>query len=327
MTGLNIGFLLVGAAASTAVLIRVLLETGLAWKLAVDAPNARSLHSRPTPRIGGVVLIAVALIPGCLFGLYPTRILLLAGALSLFSFLDDRVGLPVRVRLPFHFLASAAFLFPFFESDPVVIAELGFALFALVWMINLFNFMDGSDGLAGGMTAFGFLSYSAASWMSGDATLAAGCAAVAGSAIGFLVLNFHPAKVFLGDAGSIAIGFLAGSIGIWGIANSLWPAWYPPLVFAPFILDATFTLFIRAARGERLSQAHREHLYQRMILAGVNHRRTALAYYAIMLGNAILAPLLLRASTRVQWEIVVALAVAYPVAYSVIRKSVVKRSP
>ena len=99
----------------------------------------------------------------------------------------------------------------------------------------------------------------------------------------FLIYNFHPARIFLGDVGSIPLGFLAAALGVVGWRDDVWPPWFPILVFAPFIGDATVTLLKRLLRGDRIWQAHREHYYQRMVRMGLGHRCTAwLAYVAMM---------------------------------------------
>jgi UDP-N-acetylmuramyl pentapeptide phosphotransferase/UDP-N-acetylglucosamine-1-phosphate transferase len=103
------------------------------------------------------------------------------------------------------------------------------------------------------------------------------------------LFNFHPARIFLGDAGSISLGFLAGALGEWGWRGGVWPVWFPILVFAPFIADASITLARRLLRGERFWQAHREHYYQRMVRSGIGHARTALAWYGLMLTGIMLA--------------------------------------
>jgi len=147
----------------------------------------------------------------------------------------------------------------------------------------VYNFMDGADGLAGGMSVIGFGAYALAAVSEGDAAVAALSLALAASALAFLVHNFHPARIFLGDVGSIPLGFLAGALGIIGWRNDTWPLWFPVLVFGPFIADSTVTLVRRLLRGERVWQAHREHYYQRMVRLGAGHRRTALVLYALML--------------------------------------------
>jgi hypothetical protein len=105
---------------------------------------------------------------------------------------------------------------------------------------------------------------------------------VAMSALGFLVHNFPPARIFMGDAGSITVGFLGGSLMLLGVRDGMFDFWVPIILFSPFILDATVTLLRRALRFEKLWEAHREHYYQRVVLSGWSHRRTVLAEYAIM---------------------------------------------
>ena len=156
-------------------------------------------------------------------------------------------------------------------------------LLFVVWMTNLYNFMDGSDGLAGGMALFGFSCYGVGAWLAGNELFALLNFSVAAAALVFLFFNFHPAKVFMGDAGSIPLGFMAAVLGVWGWQQGYWPFWFPPLVFSPFVADATVTLFKRARRGEKLSQAHRSHYYQRLVQMGCGHRNTALAEYGLML--------------------------------------------
>jgi UDP-N-acetylmuramyl pentapeptide phosphotransferase/UDP-N-acetylglucosamine-1-phosphate transferase len=108
------------------------------------------------------------------------------------------------------------------------------------------------------------------------------CFSIGAAALGFLYYNFYPAKVFMGDAGSIPLGFLAASFGVWGWQQGYWPIWFPVLVFSPFVMDATATLLQRLRRGENLAQAHRSHYYQRLILSGWGHKNTAIAEYLLM---------------------------------------------
>jgi len=260
-----------------------------------DIPNERSLHDKPVPRIGGIALL-VGVFAGwmLLSSAWNWWIALPVLALFALSLLDDLRGLSARTRLIAHFVAA---LIALFGSG---ISMLWFlpALFFTVWMTNLYNFMDGSDGLAGGMALFGFGCYGIAAWLSGDESFALLNFCIAGAALGFLMFNFHPAKVFMGDAGSIPLGFLAAMLGIHGWQAGLWPLWFPLMAFSPFIVDATFTLLKRLMRGEKLSQAHRSHYYQRLVQMGWGHRNTALAEYALMIlmGIAALSALSLPAS-------------------------------
>ncbi|MGY4726212.1 MraY family glycosyltransferase [Burkholderia pyrrocinia] len=279
---------LVAAIASTAIL-RMLLATGLAWRLATDIPNDRSLHTLPTPRVGGWGIVPVCIV--ALLALAPRLwlVAIAAAGLAAMSQIDDRRGLPARVRFSAHLAAVVALIVVFPADAPWwLLAGVGFAM---VWLTNLYNFMDGADGLAGGMALFGFGGYAVAALGGAHASpdLVVAGAAVAGAALGFLLLNFHPARLFLGDAGSIPLGFLAGALGYWGWRTGVWPIWFPALVFSPFIADASVTLLRRLLRGEKFWQAHREHYYQRMVRSGVGHGRTALYWYLIMLAGIIVA--------------------------------------
>ncbi|MBU9355029.1 glycosyltransferase family 4 protein [Burkholderia multivorans] len=278
-----------------------LLKTGVAWRLATDIPNDRSLHTLPIPRAGawGVVPVAVVGIwmanPGLCW------VATFAVFLALLSLLDDRRGLPARVRFCGHVAAVVALLNLYPSVQPwwatVAIA------FVLVWLINLYNFMDGADGLAGGMTLFGFSGYAAGAVMSAhpSSSLAIAAVTVAGASLGFLVFNFHPARIFLGDAGSIALGFLAGAVGYLGWTDGVWPFWFPPVLFLPFIADASVTLLKRLIRREKFWHAHREHYYQRMVRLGVGHARTAILWYAVMIAGVGVALFGLDRSPVIQW--------------------------
>lgn len=258
--------------------LRWLLISGLADRV-VDLPNARSLHVRPIPRIGGAGIVAGALLPALGLGLgWPVALgALLLAALSL---VDDLRGLPAALRLGGHLLVAAAFTLSVFSGLPWW-AGAGIVLL-IGWMTNLFNFMDGANGLAGGMAAFGFSGLALPALAGGAENLGALCGMLAAAALAFLRYNFGTARVFLGDLGSIPLGFSAGAAGALGWAQGVWPAWFVPFVFAPFVADASVTLLRRALRGEPVWRAHREHYYQRLILMGWSHRRTALAYYALM---------------------------------------------
>ena len=169
---------------------------------------------------------------------------------------------------------------------PMQLLELALAVLAVTWLTNLYNFMDGSDGLAAGMALFGFGAFALAAFAAGDMALAVFSASLAGAAAAFLLFNFAPARIFLGDVGSVPLGFLAGALGLAGWRDDAWPLWFPALVFAPFIFDASVTLLRRLVRGEPVWRAHREHYYQRLVRLGTGHRATALAAYALMLACA-----------------------------------------
>jgi UDP-GlcNAc:undecaprenyl-phosphate/decaprenyl-phosphate GlcNAc-1-phosphate transferase len=261
-------------------LINWMLSSGRV-RLALDHPNARSLHKSPIPRTGGLAIISAALLAGGFVAPHPASLFACAAGLTLVSFLDDARGLAVTWRLTAHL--AIAIVFVWMNISGSALHLLGLFVLALVWMTNLYNFMDGSDGLAGGMTVIGFGSYAVAGCLSGDSALAWLTASIAASALAFLYFNFHPARIFLGDAGSVPLGFLAAAIGLLGWKQTGWPAWFPLLVFSPFIVDASVTLVRRLLRGEKVWQAHRSHYYQRLVRMGWGHRKTALAEYALML--------------------------------------------
>jgi UDP-N-acetylmuramyl pentapeptide phosphotransferase/UDP-N-acetylglucosamine-1-phosphate transferase len=149
--------------------------------------------------------------------------------------------------------------------------------------------MDGMDGFAGGMTVIGFLFLCYLAWIGNHPLIAVISLLTAGAAAGFLFYNLPPAKIFMGDVGSIVLGFLAGSLSIMGVDSGLFDLWVPTLIFSPFIVDATVTLLRRLVRGERVWQAHREHYYQRLVLTGWSHRKTVLTEYCLMIASGLSA--------------------------------------
>jgi len=270
------------AFAVTVLVLWALLRPGAA-RLPLDMPNARSLHGRPVPRLGGLGVM-IGLAAGALVAGQLGTLMMLALVLAAVSFADDLDGLPVLARLACHALASCAFLAWTYQGQPWWWSTLLFL--GIVWMTNLYNFMDGSDGLAGGMALIGFGAYAAAAWIGREPALAALFASISAGGAGFLLFNFPPARTFLGDSGSVPLGFLAGAGGVMGWLLDLWPLWFPLLVFSPFAVDATVTLLKRVARGELVWQAHRDHYYQRLVRLGWGHRGTALAEYGLMLACA-----------------------------------------
>lgn len=278
--------------------------------LAMDRPNERSLHERPVPRTGGLAIMA-GVVAGCvLVPKLPWVALLLALGLGLLSFADDLRSLPVSVRFAAQLAAAGAFTLLNLAPLPHVLWAVPVVL-GIVWVANLYNFMDGSDGLAGGMAVIGFGCLALAAVKGGDLGIATLCAVLAAASLGFLVHNFPPARVFMGDAGSVPLGFLAATLGYLGWGRGLWPAWFPVLVFSPFVVDATATLVKRALRGEKFWRPHKQHYYQRMVQLGLGHTRTALIEYGLMLAAGGSALVALKADEATQWFLVTAWAVGY----------------
>ena len=292
----------------------------------LDYPNARSLHKRPVPRMGGVAVLGgifagmSIILLGSANRSMQISGLVLAGLipLALVSFQDDRVGILARWRILVHLLAAVSLLvadlvpgllvFPGLALPLPAWIAIPLVLLFVVWMINLYNFMDGMDGFASGMAVIGFSTLAWLGWA--DARFATFCLIVAAASAGFLVHNFPPARIFLGDTGSTALGFLAAAFSLWGAKDGLFPFWVALLVFSPFIVDATVTLLRRLLRGEKVWEAHRSHYYQRLVLLGWGHRRTVLAEYALMLacaGSALLAvrlPLVGQISLAMTWGLI-----------------------
>lgn len=282
-------------------LLTTLLLISKTGKGIQDIPNERSLHKEPVPRIGGIGLMAGVLSGwAIMFKSLAWWVVLPVIMLIGISLVDDMRGLTARIRLLVHFISALILLL----GSGMLLQHTWVGLvvlFGVVWMTNLYNFMDGSDGLAGGMTFWGFTAYGVAALMHGDDIQAMLNFSIGAAALAFLYNNFHPAKVFMGDAGSIPLGFLAAAMGLWGWQQSLWPAWFPLLVFSPFIVDATVTLCKRSLRGEKIWQAHREHYYQRLVQIGWGHERTAMFEYCLMLGAAVSAIWAMRLSTELPW--------------------------
>ena len=172
----------------------------------------------------GVALIAMSIVARSI-----QLITVVAAGLMLLSAVDDRRGLKVRTRLLAQLIAAAVASYTLLPAASWwLIASI---VVAIMWSMNLYNFMDGADGLAGGMTLFGFSAFAIVAASGGAYELAAACGCIAGAAAGFLFHNFPPAKVFLGDAGSVPLGFLAATLGVAGYQQRVWPAWFPLLVF------------------------------------------------------------------------------------------------
>ena len=278
--------------------------------LLLDHPNVRSLHTVPTPRTGGVAIIGslflgliaarvleILVMKESIFGSgwlhLESGILGMTMLLGLVSFVDDRGGVPVWFRLGCQLAASgilalvAGLVLPAIEIPFLGTIELGWlgapiTILLLVWITNLYNFMDGMDGFAGGMTVLGsgFMAYFA--WKAGHEFILLSALLLSVSSAGFLVYNFPPAKIFMGDVGSISSGFLCGALIILGCRDRVFDFWVPFILFSPFILDATVTLIGRVWQREKIWVAHRTHYYQRLVLSGWGHRKAVLAEYVVM---------------------------------------------
>jgi UDP-N-acetylmuramyl pentapeptide phosphotransferase/UDP-N-acetylglucosamine-1-phosphate transferase len=260
----------------------------------LDKPNKRSLHDKLIPRIGGVATLLSIMVGWILIGfarglpgflsiaLFPLVIV------GLISFLDDQRGISPFVRLLAQGVA-AAWLVLHIPGEWLLLVGVWFAV---VWMINLYNFMDGIDGLAGGMAIIGFGALGLIAWLNGHQLYSIYAWVVMAAASGFMVLNFPPARIFMGDIGSASLGLLVSIFWLWGVQEKVFSFWTPLLIFSPFIVDATVTLLRRAYCGERVWEAHCSHYYQYLVQLGLGHRKTVLLEYTLMLISAAVAILL-----------------------------------
>jgi UDP-N-acetylmuramyl pentapeptide phosphotransferase/UDP-N-acetylglucosamine-1-phosphate transferase len=276
----------------------------LARRAILDRPVARSAHRAPVPRGGGLALVPVIIAAWLGLALLgrttPANagIALLAGGLSIVSWLDDLRSLPAWLRLAAHLMAAAiglAFLpgagAVFQGLLPPLLDRMATALL-WVWFVNLFNFMDGIDGISGVETAsvgigVALVVLGGSDDPDGSAVLALTLAA---GMLAFLCWNWHPAQLFLGDVGSVPLGYLLGWLLLGLAGKGLWaPALILPLYY---LADATITLARRALRRERVWEAHRQHFYQRALGADGNHAavaRLVLAADALLVVLALLA--------------------------------------
>lgn len=294
----------------------------------MDHPNERSLHDFPKPRVGGIGICAgVFLAFISMIGLgfdFPERLVYLTGGaliVLIISLIDDVRSLSAAIRIPFHFLAGGIVVLAGLSVNDVTVGGMNLVLPAaagtivtvlyVVWMINLYNFMDGMDGFAGGMAAIGFGVLALLAADAGSVAIAASSIAVAGAALGFLLFNFPPARVFMGDVGASTLGFFAAGLSLWADRAQIVPLWISVLIFSPFIADATVTLVRRTLNRERVWRAHRSHYYQKLVRLGWGHRKTVIAEYLLMLGCGISAIIAARVEPTGQWIVLTFWIMAY----------------
>ncbi|NKI35527.1 glycosyl transferase [Wenzhouxiangella sp. XN79A] len=262
----------------------------------IDRPGPRRSHDRPVARGGGVALALGLLAALMLIGAGGAAgsehvviwVVLTVGiaVVALLGAWDDHRPLPVRVRLPVQLAVASVSVaavggVPSISLNGVEVAvPLLWSLLAVpavVWMMNLFNFMDGSDGLAALEALAAGLLMAWAFDRAGAALPAATAAALAAASAAFLVWNRPPARIFLGDSGSLTLGFVLGALALIGSAAGHLSVWAAFIAVSPFVVDATATLVWRSVRGARWYTPHREHAYQCLIRSGWTHRRVLIA--------------------------------------------------
>lgn len=282
----------------------------------VDRPNDRSLHRRPTPRGGGLGIVAVVLggwpVAVVLAGVRPGMdmgwLLLLGLGVAAVSVADDRSPIPASLRLVVHLAFAAGAVtavgsFQLLNVPGVGITAIGLwgGGLTLVWILgltNVTNFMDGADGIAGLQCMIAGAAWVEAGVWLGDPVVTLGGVVVAGACGGFLFHNWSPARIFMGDVGSAFLGFMLAMLPVIASMHAVVEApaaaarlpVFAGFIFWPFIGDGLFTIIRRIARRENVLKAHRSHLYQRLVLAGWSHARVSLLYgvWAVVMAAAAL---------------------------------------
>lgn len=261
----------------------------------LDIPVARSAHVRPVPVGGGIAIVSCVLLTTTYYFveglLSPSQFAALSAAvvIAVVGFIDDIRPLDVSFRMPAQFLASifvvyclgdvpaidfGLFLFP----ESLLLNSL--AVFALVWLLNLFNFMDGIDGIAAGeLISVNLLSLIIV--INNDAVLSLLSSTLAAAAAGFLLWNWSPARIFMGDVGSSFIGFTLGVMALLSMHQGSMTVWAWVLLLGVFIVDATLTLYTRFRRGQRWYDGHASHAYQNAARHYKSHAKVTITVVSI----------------------------------------------
>jgi Fuc2NAc and GlcNAc transferase len=284
----------------------------------MDHPNARSSHDRSTPRGGGAAIVVCVLGATALAGVtgllppWTAAAVSGGGLVAGIGWLDDRGGVRASVRALVHFVAAGWAVWclggmPRFDygAGSLGLGAVGavLAVVGIVWATNFFNFMDGIDGIAASETLTVGLFGGALLLLGGSPGLAAVAFATAGAGAGFLVWNWSPARIFMGDVGSGFLGFLFGTLAVASQNQGTpLPLWL--LLLGVFCVDATVTLVRRVARGEVWYAAHREHAYQRAVRAGWSHARVSATVLAVNVGLGLLAVVAWRLPAAMPWILV-----------------------
>jgi len=329
---------LLGSGVMTGLVLGWFLRTDSVF-LSKDEPSSRGLHDHVVPRGGGLAIFGCVAIAGVMAHLLQSSINVDLDLLAIVSltgigvmgFLDDRFSLGVGLRLIAGLTLTTLLAVGSIGDHSLVLFgqtfdwSFGVVLLAgtigLFWLMNLFNFMDGADGVAGvqGLIASGAL----AIWFaaSGQEFLAVLNVGLAGACFGFLWFNWAPARVFMGDVGSLALGAWFGAMSLIGVSESGLPAEAFLILLGVFVFDATLTLVHRLLKRKRITQAHREHLYQKLILAGWSHGKVAVLIGAMAFVAAVLATLVVWNPEHGLWFFLVALVMLLGYAILAIRAS------
>ena len=266
---------------------------------AVDVPkDSRRMHTKPMPRFGGMAIFIGAMVAITVFmGNDPRVVGILIGGICIYALgvIDDLKGMPAKVKLLGQIgCASIVFAFGiriqfitnhFGEGQSYIVGVTSFII-TIIWIVgimNTVNLIDGLDGLAAGVAAIASLSICYTAYIHGMYEVTLAMLAIAGGALGFLPYNFHPAKIFMGDSGSLFLGFMLASFSIMGPVKgaAIVATIVPVLVLGIPIFDTAFAILRRLVNGRPIMEADKGHLHHRMMAVGLGQKRTVLMIYGI----------------------------------------------
>lgn len=295
-----IWFVVAGAGSATATFLVQKLASRFGWW---SFPTPRGLHLKATLSRGGVGLVLVSMVALVmvlpLVGLRPLQVTVLVGAalgIAVMGFIDDAYPLPILPRLGFQFaMAGLGFwalnpLSGLGMVSPTITTIAGcLVIISWVWSVNLFNFMDGIDGLVATGVFCIAITLALLTALTGHHAIAIAWAALGGACAGLLPWNWPPAQIFMGDVGSGYLGFVVGILAILSVYEGAASIWTISIVGSPFLVDATFTLLRRMFRGDRWYHAHRQHAYQKLAIRWSAHRPVTALLLGVQL--VVVAPL------------------------------------
>jgi len=288
----------------------------------VDRPNERTLHQGSIPRGGGVVIagfliisLLVAAVLGDRFAFFAGLALLMSGW-TLLAWRDDHQDLSPRFRLIVQILLALLTVTAFGWVDNVEGFALGWfgaliTVLGIIWLANLYNFMDGMDGLAASQSIIASITLGFWFFMAANTELAMVCLVVAASSYGFLLWNWRPAKIFMGDVGSITLGAFFATMIVIAANRHDFPVLSLVLVFSIFIADASITIALRALRGEKVWLPHRSHFYQRLGALGISHAKIVSAAIILMLLCSVIATITVLYRDMIELGILLVLVIVF----------------
>ncbi len=338
-------FILAAAAAMTFAIAYCASLLAAQSRQFLDHPNERSSHEHATPRTGGLAIIGAWLVGLFIVGAFGSNIelarsaaliaVLAAAALGV-GLADDQFQLSATWKFAGQVVVAAAFvglfgpmqLLPAPYLGDLTLAPLWGVIITILWIVgfmNAFNFMDGANGLAAGAAAVGLAWVAVIAGAAGAILLFATAFLLAIAATGFLPHNLNRGKLFMGDNGSQAVGFLIAAFGVLGVnwTGGRMSALIVPVIFAPLLFDVAWTLISRIIRRRNVLQAHREHLYQLMIRSGASHSSVAVIYMGLVSLSASTALFMLTLPYSLQWLAPAFLAAVFSVGATLVyRRSI-----